>query len=403
MSAMNRRHIVMATRVVPQHSPGGMQAVAWELAREFAQRGIRVTVLTTRIPGRPTSFVEEGVEVIAFADAPVERYSTAWWKASAKYFETRLLSSVTGVLSVSAGGYGLLPLKSRLPHVPFVLQVHGTSLGEALSKWRTRSPRSIIASARNLFWLVKDIRTYARFDAVIAVGRRVYKDLCSPPISWFLPSQNVHLIHNGVDSRVFSPRHNERRRLRERFGWTERQFIAITVSRLHPQKGIHHSLQGFARFAREDSRARYIIAGDGPSKTELELLVRRLGIGDRVVFTGAVPRDQVHQFLQMSDVFLMTSTRVEVGLPLNLLEALAVGIPVIVSQHLVEGEDLGPGVISVDPNQHGEIAAALSRVAKGADGKRTWKLPDRLTLDYAVAEYIRLFERLRGVTRKTTD
>ena len=46
------QHILGVARTLPFHSIGGMQAIAWDLFREFARLGHKVTVITTSIPGK---------------------------------------------------------------------------------------------------------------------------------------------------------------------------------------------------------------------------------------------------------------------------------------------------------------------------------------------------------------
>lgn len=138
---MTKMHIAILTRVLPHHSIGGMQGVAFDMAREMVRQGVAVTVLTTSIPEHPKHFETHGVKVVALLDTPPGRYSTAWWRASRHYFERHLQDQVSGVLSVSAAAYGLLPLYCAAPAFPFVFQVHGTSMGEVISKWRSRSSK----------------------------------------------------------------------------------------------------------------------------------------------------------------------------------------------------------------------------------------------------------------------
>ncbi|MGH9021823.1 MAG: glycosyltransferase family 4 protein, partial [Acidimicrobiia bacterium] len=283
---MSPAHLAMLSRTLPFHSIGGMQAVAWDLARQFAADGVRVSLLTTRIPGRPAQFEEDGVEVVAFAEAAPERYSTAWWRRSRSYFEEHLMGSVTGVLSVSAGAYGVLSLKPRLPGVPFVLQAHGTSLGEVLSKWRTRRPKALLTSLRNLLWVFKDLYAYPRFDTVVAVGSAVEAELRRPPIRWALPTDRIRLIRNGIDTTAFARDPALRERMRQTLGLREGERLVVSASRLHRQKGVDLGLRAFARLAGEDPAVRYLIVGDGPERGGLEALSRAFGIANRVTFAG---------------------------------------------------------------------------------------------------------------------
>jgi glycosyltransferase involved in cell wall biosynthesis len=299
------------------------------------------------------------------------------------------MGSVTGVLSISAAAYGVLPLKPRLPGVPFVFQAHGTSLGEVLSKWRSRRPKALLTSFRNLLWIFKDLYAYPRFDAVVAVGSAVVAELRRPPIRWALPADRIRLIRNGIDTSAFARAPAVRERMRRNLGLGEGERLVVSASRLHRQKGVDLGLRAFARLAGDDPAVRYLIVGDGPERGELEALSRALGVMDRVIFAGAIAREQLPQWLQAGDAFLFTTTRAEVGATLNVLEALAVGLPAVVSDSLHSVIEISPAVQGVNPSDTVAVAEALRRaLAIGPQPGRL--LPEPYTLDHCARQYRRV-------------
>lgn len=96
-----------------------------------------------------------------------------------------------------------------------------------------------------------------------------------------------------------------------------------TVARLVTWKGIDHIIKVVSSIV----DCRLIIVGDGPERTFLENLATDLGIAERVIFTGQVSKQSVLQYLKASDIFVLNSTYE--GLPHIVLEAMAVGVPVI--------------------------------------------------------------------------
>ncbi len=101
--------------------------------------------------------------------------------------------------------------------------------------------------------------------------------------------------------------------------------LFFSAGRLLDWKGYHLSLAAFAMAARTD--ARYVIAGDGPSRKNLETLVDELGVRERVEFLGAVPRTEVLDWLVRADVFVHPSLHDSGGWAT--IEAMAAGVPVI--------------------------------------------------------------------------
>ncbi|HEY4102731.1 MAG TPA: glycosyltransferase [Polyangiaceae bacterium] len=116
-----------------------------------------------------------------------------------------------------------------------------------------------------------------------------------------------------------------------------RPIEVLTVGRLVEKKGIEFGLRAIARLAADCPQLRYTIVGDGPEEARLRALSRELGLGERVTFAGALPRDQVSQLMQRAQVLLAPSVVAqngdEEGIPVVLMEAMACGLPVVSSEH----------------------------------------------------------------------
>jgi glycosyltransferase involved in cell wall biosynthesis len=76
--------------------------------------------------------------------------------------------------------------------------------------------------------------------------------------------------------------------------------------------------------------ARFVIAGGGPDEADVRASVARVGIADRVVFTGAVPHRQIRDLYHAADAFVMASYTE--GFPRVLLEAMAMAVPFVASE-----------------------------------------------------------------------
>lgn len=396
MSALPR--LVIVTRALPHHSIGGMEAVTWDLAIEFVRRGVAVTVLTAAIPGRPETFVEEGVQIRTLRGTTWQRYGRLWWRETRRVFERELLSTCDIVLSVSAGGFGLLNLQSSTANLPFVFQAHGTSVGEAISKWKSRSPKGIITSARNIAWIARDLGAYRKFDAIVTVGTRVAEDFRIWPIRRFVDTNQLRLIPNGIDTRLFFPNVDARVRMRREFGWADDVQVVASVCRLHRQKGVDLGLDAMSLMAKETGKIRYLIVGDGPDSDSLLSKAKQLALNGVVHFTGAVGRDRVPDYLNAADALLFATRRIE-GNPLNILEALSVGLPVIASDHLRRTTPKTEAIRFVDPYNARDVASEL-KSAFNLNSPRASLLPREFSLNESASAYLNLFDELMDVRRK---
>ena len=101
----------------------------------------------------------------------------------------------------------------------------------------------------------------------------------------------------------------------------------VTVARLAPEKG-HVVLFEAARLLWDSGRpVRLRLAGSGPFRNELESHVRRLGLEHAVEFLGAVGQDEIPGLLTAASVFCLPSF--SEGVPVSLMEAMAIGTPVV--------------------------------------------------------------------------
>jgi GalNAc-alpha-(1->4)-GalNAc-alpha-(1->3)-diNAcBac-PP-undecaprenol alpha-1,4-N-acetyl-D-galactosaminyltransferase len=105
------------------------------------------------------------------------------------------------------------------------------------------------------------------------------------------------------------------------------EFKIIAVGRLELQKGFDYLLHALAELRRSSPNWTLTILGEGSQRQNLELLCAHLNLADHVIFAGTVK--DVTVFLKQSDLFVMPS-RVE-GFPLALCEAMACGVPVVVT------------------------------------------------------------------------
>lgn len=105
--------------------------------------------------------------------------------------------------------------------------------------------------------------------------------------------------------------------------------ILLCLGRLSPEKGFHYAIASLARLAAENLPCRLVIAGDGPEREKLVMLVSRLKLDDRVSFSGAVDVSDVQAVINGADIVLTPSTEESFGLAA--LEAAQMQKPVIAS------------------------------------------------------------------------
>ncbi len=161
----------------------------------------------------------------------------------------------------------------------------------------------------------------SRTDMFIAVSEAV-RDYCNKRIG--IPLKKIVVIPNAVEVERFqSNGHNEY--LYNELNLNENDFILSCIARLTEQKGQRYLLQSISRLRSKFPNLRVIFAGEGEDKEILEKMAQELGVIDNVRFLGQ--RQDIPEILHLSDGVVLPS--LYEGLPVCVVEAMAVGKPVI--------------------------------------------------------------------------
>lgn len=129
--------------------------------------------------------------------------------------------------------------------------------------------------------------------------------------------------------------------LRARFGWPEDALVVLSLRNFRPDTNLDVLVRAFARVAREEPRARLLLAArSGPLRGEIETLVAQLGLAPRVAFHRAAI-DELPVLVAAGDV-AVSLTRSD-STPPSLLEAMASGLPVVAAEAASLDEWIGPG------------------------------------------------------------
>jgi len=138
--------------------------------------------------------------------------------------------------------------------------------------------------------------------------------------------QAVKTITNGIDCRGLMATPDERNAARAEFGISVDDFLIVNVANLTPVKNHELLIRAFAVLVRQCPDASLLLVGQLRETTDsVRQLVADLGLEGRVVITG--PRTDVPRIVRAADVFALSS-RSE-GLPISLLEAMALAKPVV--------------------------------------------------------------------------
>jgi glycosyltransferase involved in cell wall biosynthesis len=336
---------------------GGMENHIGLLARGTAARGLEPTVLVTS-PTHRTEIVEmDGVKVIkagrlaTVASTPISPALFSWVR--------RLEADITHLHFPYPWG--------ELAHLLF-----------GRSRKTVITYQSDVIRQRNLLKLYSPFlrRVLTRADRIIATSPNYIRS--SPYLSEV--AEKCTLIPLGIDLHRFQTESNQDVvTLRKRYKPPLLLFVGI----LRYYKGLEYLLQ-----AMTDVNATLLIVGTGPLERQLRTMARKLGLVDRVFFTGAVSEDLLPAYYQACDLFVLPASHRSEAFGVVQIEAMACGKPVV-STELGTGTSYvnldGETGLVVPPRDPGALAQAIGRLL-GDDRLRAEmgaKARERATLEFS--------------------
>lgn len=151
--------------------------------------------------------------------------------------------------------------------------------------------------------------------------------------------------------------HDELARIKERYGIDGEYFLAVGT--LEPRKNLKTLLLAFAAMRRESTEQLVVVGGQGWLFDETKELLRKLGLGSRVIFTGYVPARELPALYQGAKLFCFPSHYEGFGIPV--LEAMSAGTPVISSNTSSLPEVGGGAALYFDPQDTKALQQVLGR------------------------------------------
>lgn len=198
---------------------------------------------------------------------------------------------------------------------------------------------------------------------------------------------NVSVIYNGID--VSSFEQMAARDYRKTDGWI------LFLGRVTGQKAPDVFLQAARLVLAERDDVRFMIAGDGDLLNKLRLQARSWKIHDRVEFTGSVFGDRLLECYRNALLFVLPSRSEPFGI--TVLEAMAAGIPTIISKTTGVGE-IVENVHLIEPNQPKELARAILALLNDPKVRQT--LGQKAAIEARKWSWTQVAEDTRSLYRK---
>jgi len=356
---------------LPNLGGGGAERVFTNLANAFVEKGMVVDFVLGKAEGPNLSQIDRRINVVDLGTNTVY----GWLRPMKSYLKERhpelVLSALHHANLTALCANMLSGTKTRI-----IVSVHGT-MSHDIGKSKKRLAKAIPL-------LVKAF--YPKADKIICVSSGVAQELIN---KYHLPKSKVQVIYNPVVTEDMFKKAEEP--IDHPWFQPGQPPVILGVGRLTAAKDFETLIKAFA-LVRKKTEARLLILGEGPERVKLEQLVKQLGLQNDVCMPGFV--DNPYKYMKHSSVFVLSS-RWE-GLPTVLIEALALGLPVVSTDcpsgpaEILEGGKWGR---LVPVRNHEALANAILEALNDERGKGAERAKE-FSLDRIVDQYVALIKEL---------
>jgi glycosyltransferase involved in cell wall biosynthesis len=352
--------------VIDSLKVGGAQRLIAAYAASAAAYGLDPVIITLREGGAPfilESIRAAGVRVIPLPSPSL--FNRQRWQRLVEILQEDQVDLVQSHLIYSNI---LGSLAAHRAGIPVIATLHSTTVR---GDWKSR----ILKRMENYC-----LRSYA--TRILAVGKMIadfnqgnYGD------------RTIDVIPNGIP-RPNLPEFQDRERLRKEIMGNHSGSLIITVGRFSRAKGYEDMIDAFHLLSQRAHKPKLLMVGAGSHVQSIREQIEDLKLNQSVILAGE--REDVHHLLALSDVYASSSHRE--GLPLAVLEAMMVGLPVVATSvgdiPNVVTEETG---VVVPPHRPELLAAALEDLLENPEKRRAMgKAAHRRAMDeYSVDAWMK--------------
>ena len=328
--------------------PGGIGTHAYQIARQFANRGKFVTVLSPQDYVTPRE-IQKFNQAQPFPVLLVPHHPIIPLELGLQVNKLRhVIRTIQPNFILASGQHAVWAAAVCLKemHIPWAAVGHGTEFGtnkvanQLLNRWAYKSANLVICVSQYTKAVLEQSGIRAR---------------------------RVVVIYNGADESRYCPDKLDGLAFRKRLG-LENKFILLTVGNVTPRKGQEVVIRAMPEILKAIPNVHYLIAGLPTHKESLALLASQLGVAGCVHFLGRLEERELLQAYRACDLFVMTSRQTTdgdfEGYGIAVIEAALCGKPAVVSSGSGLEEaviDQATGVV-VNQNDPQSTASAIIRL-----------------------------------------
>ena len=274
-----------------------------------------------------------------------------------KSFEQKIISLVSTINPSLIRAFnprvqGWLAAKTSLKlHIPLVISLH-TNYKQQIEL--AKNNQNFFRYLKLKYASIKlEKFSLQNADAVICVYEFIV------PYAKKMGVKNIHVIYNKVDMQRFS------NKVKKKF-FSNKPTI-LSVGRLIDQKNHRYLIESM-----KDLDAKLLIVGDGPNFKSLSSMIKKLDLTNKIEMIKRVPNEELPEYYASCDLYAQPMENLG-GIPIPVLEAMACGLPIVMSRHSSDYSEIIDEAVVFVENNHRNFSNAFKQILTNPEYKEKLK------------------------------
>lgn len=400
-------NVLMLSWEFPPFKVGGLAAHVYDLSKMLIKKGYTVHVVTCSFPGAADYEVVDGVHVHRFDAYEIPAPEFLQWDLNMNVLMERKAIEIIQehkIDIIHAHDWLVASAAIGLKHLfrkPMIATIHSLERGRR---------NGLFNDGQHMIDQIENFLIREAWHNIVC--SQYMQSLCH--FSFTFPNDKMTIIPNGVRYDDFSVELSKGEAVKhhKKYASIDEQIVAY-IGRLVPEKGVNILLGAVKPVLEKMPNTKFVVAGEGWHRNELQRITKELGIEDKVLFTGYLPEEDFLAYFNVSDILVVPSTYEPFGIVA--LEGMATKTPIIVSDvgglsEIVDHQWTG---MKVPPDNSQALADSIielltnetlrNRIVTNAIDKLIHVYDWSIIADHTIKVYETVFEEWKSHSWKTKE
>ena len=316
-------NVLMLSWEFPPFKVGGLASHVYDLSKMLVKKGYTIHIVTCSFPGAPDYELVDGVHVHRFDAYEIPAPEFLQWDLNMNVLMEKKAIEIINehdIDVIHAHDWLVASAAIGLKHLfrkPLIATIHSLERGRR---------NGLFNDGQHMIDQIENFLIQEAWHNIVC--SQYMQALCH--FSFRFPNDKMTIIPNGVRFDDFSVKLSKGDAVKhhKKYALIEEQIVAY-IGRLVPEKGVNVLLGAVKPVLEKMPNTKFVVAGEGWHRNELQRITKELNIEEKVLFTGYLPEEDFLAYFNVSDILVVPSTYEPFGIVA--LEGMATETPIIVS------------------------------------------------------------------------